>query len=78
MSHNVRQTTQGERLESIRSLEALLDYAMLEGAELKLPMLVFLLRVARMELVNSVEVDKKSSSVDEEIVFETPGNGSRL
>jgi len=71
MSTNARHTTQAERMESIKSLEALLDYAMLEGAGLKLPMLVFLLRVARMELLNSVHGDKKSDDVSRELMLET-------
>lgn len=36
----------------IRALEMLLDYAMIEGAELRLPRFVLLLRSARLELEN--------------------------
>ncbi len=35
----------------IRTLEMLLDYAMMEGAELRLPLFVLLLRTARLELL---------------------------
>ena len=38
----------------IRSLEMMLDYAILEGAELRLPMFVLLLRTARLELMTSI------------------------
>ncbi|HEY1546072.1 MAG TPA: hypothetical protein VGG01_27020 [Xanthobacteraceae bacterium] len=34
----------------IRTLEAIIDYAIVEGAELRLPMFVLLLRAARSEL----------------------------
>jgi hypothetical protein len=38
----------------IRALEAMLDYAIIEGAELRLPLFVLLLRVARLELMSSI------------------------
>jgi hypothetical protein len=38
----------------IRTLEAILDYAIIEGAELRLPMFVLLLRAARSELMRHV------------------------
>jgi hypothetical protein len=34
----------------VRALEMMLDYAILEGAELRLPLFVLLLRAARLEL----------------------------
>ena len=34
----------------VRALEMLLDYAMIEGAELRLPLFVYLLRAAQLEL----------------------------
>jgi len=34
----------------VRSLEMMLDYAIIEGAELRLPLFVLLLRAARLEL----------------------------
>jgi hypothetical protein len=36
----------------IRTLETMLDYAILEGAALRLPMFVLLLRAARLELTS--------------------------
>jgi hypothetical protein len=38
----------------IRALETMLDYAIIEGAELRLPLFVLLLRVARLELMTSI------------------------
>ena len=38
----------------IHALEAILDYAIIEGAGLKLPMFVLLLRTAQMELMTSL------------------------
>ncbi len=35
----------------VRALEMLLDYAMMEGAELRLPLFVLLLRTAQLELM---------------------------
>ena len=35
----------------VRALEMLLDYAMMEGAELRLPLFVLLLRAAQLELM---------------------------
>src|SRR5262249_25570865 len=39
---------------AVRSLELMLDYAIIEGAELRLPMFVLLLRTARLELMMSI------------------------
>lgn len=38
-------------LTDVRALEMMLDYAILEGAELRLPLFVLLLRAARLELM---------------------------
>jgi hypothetical protein len=38
----------------IRALEVMLDYAIIEGAGLKLPLFVLLLRTARLELMTSI------------------------
>ena len=38
----------------IHALEAILDYAIIEGAGLKLPLFVLLLRTARLELMTSI------------------------
>ena len=45
----------------IRSLAMMLDYAIIEGAELRLPLFVLLLRAARLELMNGVEADGPDS-----------------
>jgi hypothetical protein len=37
----------------IRTLEMMLDYAIIQGAELRLPLFVLLLRTARLELMAS-------------------------
>ena len=39
-----------DRLASLRTIEQIIDYAIVEGAELRLPLLVYLLRMARLEL----------------------------
>src|ERR1700693_5023550 len=39
----------------IRALEMMLDYAIIEGAALRLPLFVLLLRTARLELMSSIE-----------------------
>jgi hypothetical protein len=39
----------------VRSLEMMLDYAIIEGAALRLPMFVLLLRTARLELMTSID-----------------------
>ena len=38
----------------VRTLEMMLDYAIVEGAELRLPLFVLLLRTARLELMTSI------------------------
>jgi hypothetical protein len=38
----------------IRTLEMMLDYAIIEGAELRLPLFVLLLRSARLELMTGI------------------------
>lgn len=65
MSDQDTDRTSGDRLETIRSLETLLDYAMIEGAQLKLPMLVYLLRVARVELESRLAADAQAGSTGE-------------
>jgi hypothetical protein len=39
---------------TIHALETMLDYAIIEGAELRLPLFVLLLRIARLELTTSI------------------------
>jgi hypothetical protein len=50
MSGASQQARQDELSSKISLIEAMLDYAMIGGAELKLPWLVLLLRAARLEL----------------------------
>jgi hypothetical protein len=53
MSGASQQARQDEFSSKISLIEAMLDYAMIGGAELKLPWLVLLLRAARLELLYS-------------------------
>lgn len=39
-----------DRLAALGTIEQMLDYAIVEGAQLRLPLLVYLLRMARLEL----------------------------
>jgi hypothetical protein len=39
-----------ERLASLKTIEQILDYAIVEGASLRLPLLVYVLSLARMEI----------------------------
>jgi len=39
----------------INTLAMMLDYAIIEGAELRLPLFVLLLRAARLELMNCID-----------------------
>jgi hypothetical protein len=57
MSDASRQARHDELSSKIGLIEAMLDYAMIGGAELKLPWLVLLLRAARLELRNSTPSD---------------------
>ena len=44
----------GGRVADSQALEMMLDYAIMEGAELRLPLFVLLLRAARLELMASL------------------------
>lgn len=46
-----------ERKQRIAALGAMLDYALLEGADLRLPLIVYLLDMARIELTHSTAGD---------------------
>jgi hypothetical protein len=50
----MRKRPKAPSAEDIRTLEMMLDYAIVEGAALRLPMFVLLLRAARAELENHV------------------------
>lgn len=49
---------QSTRSQSIKTLEAMLDYAIIEGAELRLPLFVMLLRLAKLEMDENVGDDE--------------------
>jgi hypothetical protein len=51
-----------KRLNAIKRLEAIIDHALLEGADLKIPLLVFLLRKARDALRDFA--DEQNGSAD--------------
>ncbi len=44
-----------EKMAAVRTLEMMLDYAMMEGAELRSPLFVMLLRLARLALLDEFE-----------------------
>ncbi|MGH6768150.1 MAG: hypothetical protein ACRECO_03905 [Xanthobacteraceae bacterium] len=46
------------KTEALKTLAIMLDYAIIEGAQLRLPVFVFMLRAARLELINSLEVQE--------------------
>jgi hypothetical protein len=49
-----------DRTASLKTIEVLLDYAILESAELSLPLVVCLLRMARLELGHSLGTDEST------------------
>jgi hypothetical protein len=53
-----------DRASSLKTIEFLLDYAILESAELSLPFVVCLLRMARLELGQSLEQDENTATND--------------
>jgi hypothetical protein len=53
MPHRADETMSTESLAAMKTLEMLLDYAIVEGAERKMPDFVYLLRMAREELVQA-------------------------
>lgn len=68
--------TPADRSMAIQPLIDMLDYAMIGGAELKLPKFVFLLRVASEELTNSLEQAVDEDDVVEDDVAEAGGAAS--
>ena len=57
---NVRYLKQQDtRSKAVRALEMLLDYATIEGAELRLPVFVRLIDLAKQELIASAEGDRR-------------------
>jgi hypothetical protein len=65
-----------DRSTAIQPLIEMLDYAMIGGAELKLPKFVFLLRVASEELTNSLEQEVDEDDIVEADVAEADGAAS--
>jgi hypothetical protein len=64
---SIDENAPAERSTVIQPLIEMLDYAMIGGAELKLPKFVFLLRAASEELTNSLEQaadDSEAATVD--------------
>jgi hypothetical protein len=53
-----------DRTASLKTIEILLDYAILESAELSLPLVVCLLRMARLELDHSLETGESAELTD--------------
>jgi hypothetical protein len=63
---SVRRQGQAPARKDVRALETMLDYAILEGAELRLPLFVLLLRAARLELMTGIEAgDGERIAADE-------------
>lgn len=50
---------QDTRSKSVSTLQMMLDYAIIEGAELRLPVFVRLINMARLELIESTEGDQR-------------------
>jgi hypothetical protein len=61
VSDNAEDTTQESKSAAIQTLEMMLDFAIIEGAELRLPLFVFLLRMARAELTDAIERGSRGS-----------------
>jgi hypothetical protein len=57
MGKRAKGSRHGGGATDIRTLEMMLDYAIIEGAELRLPLFVLLLRAARLELMTGLEAN---------------------
>jgi len=57
MSDGLHEQAPSRHPSRVRALATMLDYAMLEGAEMRLPLFVTLVRLARLVLTDSVEED---------------------
>lgn len=55
MTHTNRNVEQARAAGDVSGLEAMLDYAIVEGAQMRLPLFVCLLRLARMALKEETE-----------------------
>ena len=54
MGRQAKDTGVGRDSSDVRSLEMMLDYAIVEGAALRLPLFVLLLRAAQLELLSGI------------------------
>jgi hypothetical protein len=61
VSDSAEDMTQESKSAAIQTLEMMLDFAIIEGAELRLPQFVFLLRMARAELTDAIERGSRRS-----------------
>jgi hypothetical protein len=59
-----RKRTAVDRTASLQTIEVLLDYAILESAQLELPFVVCLLRMARLELDRTPAPEQESTVAD--------------
>jgi len=57
MSDGLHEQVPSRHPSRVSALATMLDYAMLEGAEMRLPLFVTLVRLARLVLTDSVEED---------------------
>src|SRR5262249_11403213 len=55
MGRRAKEAGAGRESNEARSLEMMLDYAIVEGAALRLPLFVLLLRAAQLELTGGIE-----------------------
>jgi hypothetical protein len=58
MTDEVEDYMTDKKQAAVKTLEMMLDYAMMEGAELRSPLFVMLLRLARLALLDELE-DKR-------------------
>jgi hypothetical protein len=58
MSKETEVPLSDEKRAAVKTLEMMLDYAMLEGAELRSPLFVMLLRLARLALIDEFECER--------------------
>jgi hypothetical protein len=57
MSDGLHEQAPSRHPSRVNALATMLDYAMLEGAEMRLPLFVTLVRLARLVLTDSIEED---------------------
>ncbi len=59
MSNVIHLKHHDTRSKAVSTLKMMLDYAIIEGAELRLPVFVRLITMARLELIESTEGDQR-------------------